>query len=631
MQADLSDLGDFASAASGVRSRPVVDVVRPMPRRRQLAVEPGHVNLPRVHRVVFRPGVIRPLFRLFVWLWACLRFFGGNLWDRLNGRASIQRRAVRLREIFEGGGVSFAKLAQQVSLRADMLPYVYCAELSKMLDRARAFPTAQAIAIIEASLGRPLNEIFSTFDPQPIGSASLACVYQATLRETNELVAVKVRRPGIGPLLSADLRALDWLLVFAEALTLIRPGLTRQFRRELRTILMGELSFRAEARFTEMFRLQARADAAGITAPRVYLQYCAEEVLVTQFVSGMWMWELMAAVDRNDQAVLRDAKRVGIEPTLVARRLMQSAHRVVLEHSFFHADPHPANLLILPNSEICFIDFGAVGRFASETRNTWRELQYHLQNLEIERMVDCSIRLAGALPPMDVDAAKEAMKEIYADWVCAVRSTDAQWWERSTSQNWLRYVNVASEFGMPVSLELLQFFRATLLYDSIIMRLDKDTDPVEEFVVYAQGAAKRARRKARRLLRERAEGPTDGDYARIEQLAGSGAQYAFEFQRAVEAPSRHFRNISGKIAYAMSILARLVRWLFILGGIGLVADYVARTLFGREIPWRAVLEALQSTGWFQIMALCLAIVFVRRVLVRVNAPDRGADVETRLG
>src|SRR5262249_47219346 len=205
------------------------------------------------------------------------------------------------------------------------------------------------------------------------------------------------------------------------------------------------------------------------------------EVLVTQFMSGMWMWELMAAVDRNDQAVLRDAKRVGIEPTLVARRLMQSAHRVVLEHSFFHADPHPANLLILPNIEIFFIGFGAVGRFASETRNTWRELQYHLQNLEIERMVDCSIRLAGALPPMDVDAAKEAMKDIYADWVCAVRSTDAQWWERSTSQNWLRYVNVASEYGMPVSLEILQFFLATLLYDSIIMLLDKHTDPVERF------------------------------------------------------------------------------------------------------------------------------------------------------
>jgi ubiquinone biosynthesis protein len=627
-QADLN-LGEPPSVTSDVRqhARRNVDVVRPMPRRQPLAVAPGNVDLRMVQRVVFRPGIIRPLSRLFVWLWMCARFFGGNAWDRLNGRSSIQRRAVRLREVFDGAGVSFAKLAQQLSLRADMLPYVYCAELSKMLDRARPIPTAVAIKIIEDSLRRPLNEIFSTFDPQPIGSASLACVYQAKLKETGEVVAVKVRRPGIGPLLAADLRALDWLLIFAEMLTLIRPGLTTQFRRELRTILMGELDFRAEARHTEMFRLRAQADDAGITAPRVYLRYCSHEVMVTELVSGIWAWELMAAVDRNDQAFLANARRVGIEPVTVARRLMRSGHRFVLEDSFFHADPHPANLLILPNSRICFIDFGAVGRFSSETRRTWRELQYHLKNLDIEQMVASSVRLAGSLPPMDIDAATEAMKEVYADWVCAVLSPDAQWWERSASQNWLRYVSVAGDSGIPVSLELLQFFRTSLLYDSAIMRLDKDIDPIREFEVYARGAAKRARRKARRFLRERANGPSDGDYARIEQLAQSGAQFAFEFQRAVEVPSRHFRNISGKIAYGMSILARLVRWIFVLGGVGLLADYLARTFLGREIPWRAVLESLQSMGWFQIAVLCLAVVIVRRVLVRVSAPD----VETPTG
>jgi ubiquinone biosynthesis protein len=627
--ADLNDLGEppFMASDARRRARADIDVVRPMPRRQPLEVTPGDVDLPRVHRVVFRPGVIRPIVRLFVWLWMCARFFGGNAWDRLNGRGSIQRRAVRLREVFDGAGVSFAKLAQQLSLRADMLPYVYCAELSKMLDRARPFPLAVAIKIIEDSLRRPLGEIFSTFDPQPIGSASLACVYQAKLKKTGEVVAVKVRRPGIGPLLSADLRALDWLLIFAETLTLIRPGLTTQFRRELRTILMGELDFRAEARHTEMFRLRAEVDADGVTAPRVHLQYCSDEVMVTELVSGIWVWELIAAVDRKDQVFLANARRSGIEPGVVARRLMSSGNRFVLEHSFFHADPHPANMLILPNSEICFIDFGAVGRFASGTRSTWRELQYHLKNLDVEQMVASSIRLAGPLPPMDTVAACEDMTEIYADWVYAMLSTDAEWWERSTSQNWLRYVNAASDSGIPVSLELLQFFRASLLYDSTIMRLDKDVNPIHEFQVYARGAAKRARRKARRFLRARANGPSDSDYARIEQLAGSGAQFAFEFQRAVEAPSRHFRNISGKVAYGMSILARLARWMFVLGGIGLLTDYLARTLFGREIRWRAILESVQSTGWFQIVLLCLAVVIVRRVLVRVSAPD----VETPMG
>ena len=83
-------------------------------------------------------------------------------------------------------------------MRADMLPYAYCAELGKMLDQVPAFPTAQAIEIIERNIGRPLSEVFEVFDPEPIGSASLACVYQAQLK-TGEKVAVKVRRPGIGP------------------------------------------------------------------------------------------------------------------------------------------------------------------------------------------------------------------------------------------------------------------------------------------------------------------------------------------------------------------------------------------------------------------------------------------------
>jgi ubiquinone biosynthesis protein len=595
-----------------------LDVVRPMPRRQPFNVVGNtHVNLPIARRVVFSPGTIRPFLRLLVWLWACTRFFGGNALDWLHDRASTQRSAVRLREVFDGAGVSFAKLAQQLSLRADLLPYAYCTELSKMLDSATAFPTAKAIAIIERSLGRPLNEMFSAFDPEPIGSASLACVYQATLM-SGERVAVKVQRPGIGPMLAADLRALDWLLIFAETLTVVRPGTTKQFRQELRTILMSELNFRAEARYTEMFRLRAETDAAGVIAPRVYLQYCTDEVLVTELMSGVWMGELMAAVDRNDQGFLSNARSMGIDPSVVARRLMQSAHRVVLEHNFFHADPHPANILILPDSRICFIDFGAVGRFSAETRNVWRELQYHMRNRDVERMVECSLRLAGPLPPMDIDAVSDGMKEIYVDWVRAVRSTDAEWWERSTAQNWLRYVNVASEHGIPVSLEMLQFFRATLLYDSAIMRLDKDIDVVREFQVYAQGAAKDARRRVHKSARKRLDGPTSADYLRIEQVADAAAQFAFKFQRTVEDPIHHFQNIAGKVAYALSTLLRLAYLVVIAGALGLVAE----TLFGQQIAWSAILDSVLSIGWLQIVILLVAVVIARRVLIRVSAPDR---------
>jgi ubiquinone biosynthesis protein len=599
-------------------------VMRALPRRQPLHVVDANVTLPMARRVVFKAGIIRPAFRLLVWLWAIIRFYSGNGLDRVLGRASIQRRAARLREIFEDTGASFAKLGQQLSLRADLLPYAYCAELSKMLDRSPAFPTEQAIAIIERNLGRPLNDVFATFDPDPIGSASLACVYQAVLK-SGEHVAVKVRRPGIGPLLAADLRALDWLLILAEALTIIRPGQTKDFRQDLRKMLIGELNFRTEARYTEMFRLRAEKDADGVTAPRVFFDYCTDEVMVSELVSGVWMWELMAAVDSNDQEFLAHARSLGIEPGVVARRLVRTLHRELLEHLFFHADPHPANLVVLANSGICFIDFGAIGRFTTETRNTWRELQYHMRNNDIARMVHCSINLAGRIPPIDVDSALKAMEDIYADWVYACNSTDAEWWERSTAQNWLRYINVAREYGIPVSLETIQFFRATLLYDSIIMRLDKTVDAIAEWKAYARRAGKDARKRVRRYARKRLHGPTKMDYLRLEQAGDMVNQFVFRLQRTIEDPIVHFRNMVGKIAYTLSMVLGLAYLILSLVGLGLVAQYAAERWFGRQIPWSEAVDAVASVWWLQIVLLVALLVIIRRILIRLMEPDRRPD------
>src|SRR5262249_59443839 len=124
------------------------------------------------------------------------------------------------------------------------------------------------------------------------------------------------------------------------------------------------------------------------------------------------------------------------------RRLVRTIHRELLEHLFFHADPHPANLVILPDSRICFIDFGSVGRFSTETRNTWRELQFHMKNHDIERMVRASINIAGRLPPLNVDDALASLDYIYADWVYAMCVSGAEWVMRSSDQNSHRELNM---------------------------------------------------------------------------------------------------------------------------------------------------------------------------------------------
>jgi predicted unusual protein kinase regulating ubiquinone biosynthesis (AarF/ABC1/UbiB family) len=305
--------------------------------------------------------------------------------------------------------------------------------------------------------------------------------------------------------------------------------------------------------------------------------------------------------------------------------LIRALHRELLEHVFFHADPHPANLVVLPNSRVCFIDFGAIGRFTTETRKTWRELQYHMRNQDIGRMVHASVNLAGPLPPIDIESVLKAMEEIYADWVYAFTSTDAEWWERSSAQNWLRYVNVAREHSIPVSLETIQFFRATLLYDSIIARLDKDLNPVQEYKSYARVAGKEARRRVRKNMRKRLYGPTNMDYLRIEQVTDTVNQFFFRLQRTIEDPLVQFRNIVGKIAYSVSVLLKIFSVVAVTVGGALVADFAARRWFGREISWAGIVDWITSFDWIYVVLIVVGLILVRRILIRLGEPDRKPD------
>jgi predicted unusual protein kinase regulating ubiquinone biosynthesis (AarF/ABC1/UbiB family) len=615
--------GKAAATAEPITYDP--EVVRPMPRRKvSHSIDTLHVSLPRARRVTFKPGIILPIGRLFLWLWAIIQFYFGNLVDVLQRRSSVERRAARLRAVFEDLGGSFLKLAQQLSIRVDMLPYAYCAELSKMLDRVPAFPTSEAIAIIERNLGQPLGDVFEVFDPEPIGSASLACVYQARLK-SGERVAVKVRRPGIGPLIAADLRALDWLLVVGETLTIIPPDVGRRFTEDFRTILFNEMNFRAEARYTDLFRRRAARRKKDVTAPKVYFPYCTEEVMVSEFVSGVWMWELLAAVDRNDQEFLSRVAQIGIEPKALASKLVVIMLRESQEELFFHADPHPANLVIMPNNKVCFIDFGAIGRFSTATRKIFRELRYHMSKGDIGRIVNTALSLAGPLPPMDIDKVRNEMEKIYSDWVYAMNSRDAEWWEKSTGQAWLRFLEVARQYSLPASYESITYFRTSFSYDSIITRLNRDIDIVKEFETYARQAGKEARERVKKNMKQRLRGPTDLDYLQMEEFADMITQFFFQVQRNIETPIIHFKNIVGKIAYIASLVLKLGYFVAAAIGVGLVADAIAKRWFGHEIDWHSMLERATTFGWIQLALIAVLLVLIRRIVIRLSLPDTRLD------
>ena len=258
---------------------------------------------------------------------------------------------------------------------------------------------------------------------------------------------------------------------------------------------------------------------------------------------------------------------------------------------FFHADPHPANLIVMPNNEVCFIDFGAVGRFSTHTRKTLREFQHHMICGDIGRMVNCGLSLIGPLPPMDVERIRIEMDKVYAEGVYAMASRDAEWWEHGGAQSWLRFLNISGEsLCAGKSSQPPKLFRTTFAYDAVVVRLNKDLNLPTVWGAYAREAAAEARTRVKKKMRERLRGPTDMDYMAMEEFGDMVTQFSFQLQRGIENPIIHFRNIVGKIAYIASLFLKLGYLIVSAIGLALITDAVARRWFDYHIDWASVLD-----------------------------------------
>ena len=473
------------------------DVLFALPRRAPFTATTASQIAPRRLRLTapFRPGVLLTLGRILVWLRGLSLLLGGILLDRLRGNHSPRSRAIRLRETIARIGGSFIKLGQQASVRADLLPQEYCEELTSLLDQVDPFPVRQAIESIEKSTGKSLSETFAAFDPNPIGSASIACVYQAVLH-TGERVAVKVQRPDVGRQIAADLRVLSWLASAAERLTLVRPGFTENVLTEIRTALMEELDFYREAKFQEIFRRRARkARRPYFTAPKIYADLSGENVIVEEFVSGIWLFELLAAVETNDTEALAHMAELNINPAEVARRMIWVSHWGLWDSVFFHGDPHPANIIIQRDNRLVFVDFGAMGSMPASRRSAMREIYNLMEHEDLEGMARLSLTLLEPLPPIDTDRVIKAVEQVFWDALLANRSKNSDWYERTTAQLWLGFFRVTSRFKIPMSFDTVRLIRATLLYDTLAARLDHDIDLTKEYRRYRRDAGKNARKR----------------------------------------------------------------------------------------------------------------------------------------
>ncbi len=292
-------------------------------------------------------------------------------------------RPERLRRAFEELGPAFIKLGQLLSLRPDLIPSEYASELAKLQDEVAPFPFAEVRKKIEEQLGKPLEQLFAEFDEEPLAAASLAQVHRARTKSGEE-VAVKVQRPGIREVIRADLIVLEELagLIarYVPESELYDPvGAVREFAKTLR----HELDFIREGRNIELFRRNFAGDET-VHIPGVFWELTTREVLTMEWIEGIKITDL------------EGLERAGLDRRQVALNGANLVLKQVFEHGFFHADPHPGNILVLEGNVLAPLDFGMVGRLDEPLQLQLGELLIGVVRKDIDRVIR-ALREMGSL------------------------------------------------------------------------------------------------------------------------------------------------------------------------------------------------------------------------------------------
>jgi predicted unusual protein kinase regulating ubiquinone biosynthesis (AarF/ABC1/UbiB family) len=310
-----------------------------------------------------------------------------------------QNRAERLREILTELGPTFIKVGQALSTRPDLIRKDFLKELIKLQDQLPPFDNEIAFSIIEKQLHVSVDEAYPEISPHPIAAASLGQVYRAVLR-TGEEVAVKVQRPNLLPTITLDLYLMRlgarWIAPFlplnlGHDLTLIVD--------EFGLKLFEEIDYVNEGKNAEKFAANF-LDDPEVKVPKIYWQYSNYRVLTIEWINGFKLTD----IDK--------IKSAGLDPNKIIKIGVTSGLRQLLEHGFFHADPHPGNLFAMPDGKMAYIDFGMMDQLTEEMKQTIASSVVQLINRDYEALAQDFISLGFLTANTDIKPIIPALEKV---------------------------------------------------------------------------------------------------------------------------------------------------------------------------------------------------------------------------
>ena len=393
-----------SSSSSPQTGRTQAPPPRPRPEIRDInGVEDllGHYD-PVIIASFYKNKFLQVIGRCFGVIWPIATLGLSLLLDRQTGsvKRNERKRAVRMREVLTNLGPAFIKIGQALSTRPDLLPPVYLEEMTRLQDQLPAFPNEIAFRFIEEELGAHPRDIYAELTPEPVSAASLGQVYKGKLK-TGEDVAVKVQRPGLAEGITLDLYILHgiatWLMnTRGDKLKSDLVAIADEFGERI----FDEMDYSQEGRNAERFN-ELYSYLPEIYVPSIYWDYTGRRVLTMEWITGYKLTEIETIKSR------------GMDPTHLIEIGVQCSLRQLLEHGFFHADPHPGNLLAMPDGRLAYLDFGMMSEIQPYQRYGLIEAVVHLVNRDFEGLGQDYIKLDFLTPDTDLTPIIPALAEVF--------------------------------------------------------------------------------------------------------------------------------------------------------------------------------------------------------------------------
>lgn len=450
----------------------------------------------------------------------------------------------RIRLVLEDLGPTFVKLGQLASTRSDLLPEPIIRELIKLQDQVPPFSSESAKGIIEQELDDAIEDIFSWFEESPIAAASIGQVHLAKLK-TGEDVAVKVQRPGALQMVVRDLEILRDLTALAEKRWVwVKQYQIARLVEEFASSMRAELDYTQEGRNAEKIALQFQNDET-VCIPRIFWQYTSSRVMTMEYVRGI-------SLSHQEELV---AKGYDLKET--AEKLVESMLHQIFIEGFFHADPHPGNLLVRKDGSLAYLDFGMVGRLSEEMKDHLSSLIIALMRKNTDSMVRAVLRL-GMMPEdgdirelrRDLDSLREQYYNIPFSEI-----------SMGTALNDLFAVAQRHKVMIPPDLTLLG--KALLTMEGVIEKLDPTLSIIDMAEPFGRKLIKD--RFSTRNLRKKLLGGAAGlaealfdlpDQARqISSLISKGKLKVEISVPEMEALMRKLDQISNRLSFSIVLLA----------------------------------------------------------------------------